>query len=163
MKKICLLAAMVLSAAVMAQSAPATAQAVAQSAPLRSPDHGPILAGQGAYLLPGGYFTTRGAQIVDRKGIPVRIASVGWYGLEGNSALRGLDSINYKKTMDAIVADGFNTIRIPWCDLLLQCSNCVSFSTTIPTTAVVANNQTGFGSIKGRAPMAPTAREMLEQ
>jgi endoglucanase len=50
----------------------------------------------------------------------VRIASVGWYGFEGNSALRGLDSINYKKTMDAIVADGFNTIRIPWCDLLLQ-------------------------------------------
>jgi endoglucanase len=120
MKKICLLVAMVLSAAMITQSVPTSAQAVTQSVSLRSQDHGPIPARQGGYLLPGGYFTTRGAQIVDRKGIPVRIASVGWYGLEGNSALRGLDSINYKKTMDAIVADGFNTIRIPWCDILLQ-------------------------------------------
>lgn len=120
MKRYLLMAAIVLPAAIMAQSSPASAQPATHSAALRNPDHGPIPAGQGGYLLPGGYFSTRGAQIVDRKGNPVRIASVGWYGFEGNSALRGLDSINYKKTMDAIVADGFNTIRIPWCDLLLK-------------------------------------------
>src|SRR6185437_16600479 len=120
MKLYLLMAAIALPAALMAQSSPTFAQPATHSATLRNPDHGPIPAGQGAYLLPGGYFSTRGAQLVDRKGNPVRIASVGWYGFEGNSALRGLDSINYKKTMDAIVADGFNTIRIPWCDLLLK-------------------------------------------
>ncbi len=116
-----LLMAVALPGAAIAQQSPSSSQPSSlQSTALRNPHHGPIPAGQGGYLLPGGYFSTHGAQIVDRKGNPVRIASIGWYGLEGNSALRGLDSINYKKTMDAIVADGFNTIRIPWCDLLLK-------------------------------------------
>jgi endoglucanase len=76
--------------------------------------------GQGGFLLPEGYFHTSGSQIVDGQGRPVRIASVGWPGDDGTGfAPRGLYAVNYQDTMRGMVADGFNTIRIPWNDLLL--------------------------------------------
>lgn len=72
------------------------------------------------YLLPNGYFHTIGSQLVDWSGNPVRIASVGWSGDDGTGfAPRGLYAVNYQATMRGMVADGFNTIRIPWNDLLL--------------------------------------------
>lgn len=71
-------------------------------------------------LLPKGYLHTFGSQIVDPNDRPVRIASVGWPGDDGTGfAPRGLYAVNYKETMRGMVADGFNTIRIPWCDVLL--------------------------------------------
>ncbi len=76
--------------------------------------------GQGGYLLPEGYFHVRGTQIVDREDRPIRIASVGWSGDDGTGfAPRGLYAVNYQATMRGMIADGFNAIRIPWCDLLL--------------------------------------------
>ena len=78
---------------------------------------------RGGYLLPKGWFTTRGAQIVDEKGSPVRIASVGLPGNDGtDGALRFLHFVNYQTTMRGLVADGFNTIRIAWSDLTLNAS-----------------------------------------
>jgi endoglucanase len=69
-------------------------------------------AGPTGFLLPRGYFHTRGAQIVDCKGNPVRIAAVGWPGYDGNGyVFRGLYSVGYKATMRGMVADGFNTVR----------------------------------------------------
>ncbi len=76
--------------------------------------------GQGGYLMPYGYLHTRGSQIIDRNETPARIASVGWSGDDGTGfAPRGLYAVNYQATMRGMVADGFNTIRIPWNDLLL--------------------------------------------
>jgi endoglucanase len=71
-------------------------------------------------LLPPGFFHTHRSQIVDQFDRPVRIASVGWSGDDSDGfAPRGLYAVNYKETMREMVADGFNTIRIPWNDLLL--------------------------------------------
>jgi aryl-phospho-beta-D-glucosidase BglC (GH1 family) len=71
---------------------------------------------RGGYLLPSGYLSTQGAQIVDSNGTPVRIASVGWAGTDGpaGSVLNGLGSASYKTILDSIKEDGFNTVRIPW-------------------------------------------------
>lgn len=78
-------------------------------------------AGRGGYLLPSGWFTTKGSQIVDERGNPVRIASVGLPGNDGtDGALRFLRSVNYQTTLRGAVADGFNTIRIAWSDLTLN-------------------------------------------
>ena len=78
-------------------------------------------AGRGGLLLPKGWFTTRGAQIVDERGKPVRIASVGLPGYDGtDNALRFLRFVNYEVTMRGVVADGFNTVRIAWSDLTLN-------------------------------------------
>jgi endoglucanase len=78
---------------------------------------------RGGALLPRGWFSTKGAQIIDDQGHSVRIASVGWPGTDGIAfAPRGLNAVNYQTTMCGMVADGFNTIRIPWSDRLLSAS-----------------------------------------
>jgi endoglucanase len=57
-------------------------------------------------LLPAGDFTTKGNQIVDREGRPVRLACVGW-----NQVNEGLSL--ERQTM-LMAADGFNCIRFSW-------------------------------------------------
>ena len=78
-------------------------------------------AGRGGSLLPTGYLSTHGNQIVDSAGNPVRIASIGWSGTDSLSfAPYGLWQSSLQQNIDGIKADGFNTIRVPWSDLLLQ-------------------------------------------
>jgi endoglucanase len=81
----------------------------------------PATSGQGGFLLPAGYLSTSGNQIVDSNDNPVRIDSIGWNGTDGaaGSALQGLYAASYQTIMNAIKADGFNTIRIPWSDVAL--------------------------------------------
>jgi len=71
---------------------------------------------RGGSLLPSGYLSTSGNQVVDAAGNPVRIDSIGWYGTDGpaGSALQGLWSTSYGQILDSIKGGGFNTVRIPW-------------------------------------------------
>jgi aryl-phospho-beta-D-glucosidase BglC (GH1 family) len=73
---------------------------------------------RGGFLLPPGFLSTSGSQIVDDSGRNVRIASIGWNGTEGRpgAAPSGLWRVSYKAVLDSIVASGFNTVRIPWTD-----------------------------------------------
>jgi aryl-phospho-beta-D-glucosidase BglC (GH1 family) len=57
-------------------------------------------------LLPAGYLSTDGNQIIDAAGVDVRIASVGW----------NQNFTNIPATVAAIAASGFNTIRVSWDD-----------------------------------------------
>ncbi|HEY0185763.1 MAG TPA: cellulase family glycosylhydrolase, partial [Rhodopila sp.] len=77
--------------------------------------------GRGGYLLPAGYLSTKGSQIVDASGNPVRIDSIGWAGTDGvaGGAQDGLEATSLQTIMNAIKADGFNTIRIPWSNVNL--------------------------------------------
>lgn len=69
-------------------------------------------------MLPAGYLHTEGNQIVSANSTPVRIAAIGWSGGDGGRYVpEGLYTVNYRHTMDSIKALGFNTIRLPWCDL----------------------------------------------
>lgn len=79
-------------------------------------------AGRGGKLLPAGYLHTQGSQIVDNSGNFVRIASIGWHGTDGlpGNAPSGLWHASFTDIMDAIVAAGFNTVRIPWTDVSLN-------------------------------------------
>jgi aryl-phospho-beta-D-glucosidase BglC (GH1 family) len=66
-------------------------------------------------LLPGGFLSTSGNQIVDSNGTPVKIAAINWFGLEGTSyAPGGLNVVSYESIMDAMKNAGFNTIRLPF-------------------------------------------------
>jgi endoglucanase len=80
------------------------------------------------------YLSTSGSQIIDSSGNPVRIASIGWNGTDGaaGSALQGLYGTSFQTIMNAIKADGFNTIRIPWSDISL---------TSVPTSAQIDYSQ----------------------
>ncbi|HTR16987.1 MAG TPA: glycoside hydrolase family 5 protein [Acetobacteraceae bacterium] len=78
--------------------------------------------GRGGDLLPSGYLSTQGNQIVDANGNPVRIDSIGWNGTAGpaGSALQGLWAASYESILDSMKADGFNAVRIPWTDVNLN-------------------------------------------
>ena len=75
-----------------------------------------------AALLPSGYLSTRGSQIVGRSGAPVRIACVGGFGtvivggrLEYGGPYKGLDA-----NLAAVRALGFNCIRADFNDKSLD-------------------------------------------
>jgi endoglucanase len=78
--------------------------------------------GRGGSLLPSGYLSTRGSQIVDADGTPVRISSIGWDGTDGKAgaALEGLWAANYRTILQSIKDDGFNAVRIPWSNVNLD-------------------------------------------
>ena len=72
-------------------------------------------------LLPEGFLSTDGNQIVAADGTPVKIAAINWYGLETpNFAPTGLYAQNYQTMMNEMVQAGFNTIRLPWSDQLFD-------------------------------------------
>ena len=79
--------------------------------------------GSGQGLLPSGYLSTDGNQIVDANGDPVRIDAIGWSGADSLTfAPYGLYQSNLQQDLLEIKDDGFNTIRVPWSDLLLTAS-----------------------------------------
>ena len=75
-------------------------------------------------LLPPGYLHTRGSQIVDCHGHPVRIAAVGWASCLGNGVVGwvpdGLNDAPLQTMMNNIETIGFNTIRVHWADPSLR-------------------------------------------
>jgi len=81
---------------------PASGQpAPAQCARPPVPAGTPLFAGS---LIPPGYLHTDGSQIVSADGLPVRIASVGWFtGFENPAA-----------SIAKMIRLGFNTVRIEW-------------------------------------------------
>jgi aryl-phospho-beta-D-glucosidase BglC (GH1 family) len=68
-----------------------------------------------------GFFRTQGNQIIDSEGRKVRIAGVSWFGFETPEMCpHGLWSRGYKSMLDQIKAQGFNTIRLPYCSQMLD-------------------------------------------
>lgn len=67
------------------------------------------------FLLPAGILSTSGSQIVDSSGASVRMACVGWDGVNGQGGSpAGLDLSGYKQNLDSIAAAGFNCVRMSW-------------------------------------------------
>jgi endoglucanase len=65
-----------------------------------------------------GYLSTRGSQIVDSTGTPVRLTGLNWFGMEtDNKTFHGLwASVTWKSMMDHMAQLGYNTIRVPYSD-----------------------------------------------
>ncbi|MBI2942116.1 MAG: cellulase family glycosylhydrolase [Chloroflexi bacterium] len=67
------------------------------------------------------YFSTRGAKIVDASGNEVRITGVNWFGMEtGTYAPHGLWARRWTDMLDQIAALGYNTIRLPYSNAILD-------------------------------------------
>ncbi|MDQ6692222.1 MAG: glycoside hydrolase family 5 protein, partial [Candidatus Dormibacteraeota bacterium] len=87
-----------------------------------------ILHAQGA-----GFWHTGGSRILDANDQQVRIAGINWYGFETTRGVAGgLTSQDYKSILGTIHAQGYNTIRIPL-------SNQVVESPQIPSSISYAN------------------------
>ncbi len=65
-----------------------------------------------------GYLSTKGTQIVDSTGAPVRLTGLNWFGMEtDNKTFHGLwASVTWKSMMDHMAQLGYNTIRVPYSD-----------------------------------------------
>lgn len=74
-----------------------------------------------------GYWHTSGTSIVDDSGRPVRIAGVTWYGMESSYWVpAGLDQRPYTAIMDMIKKLGYNTVRLPYSNELVETNPIVS-------------------------------------
>jgi endoglucanase len=81
-------------------------------------------AGAGPVSLTGlgaGYWHTRGQQILDSRGRPVRIAGINWYGFETpGEVAHGLWSQDYRTIINDVRKLGYNTIRIPFSNQMVE-------------------------------------------
>jgi endoglucanase len=68
-----------------------------------------------------GYWHTSGNKILDSAGNQVRIAGINWYGFETpDMVAHGLWSVDYKAIVDDIRQLGYNTIRIPFSNQMIE-------------------------------------------
>lgn len=68
-----------------------------------------------------GYLHTSGSQLVDENGQPVRLTGLSWFGMETDwYAPHGLDRQPLSWMLDQIQQQGFNAIRIPYCNQMLD-------------------------------------------
>lgn len=67
------------------------------------------------------YWHTSGNRIVDAANRPIRIAAVNWSGMQGSNFVpSGLDRQPLSAIMDRIASLGFNTIRLPFSNALVE-------------------------------------------
>ncbi len=81
-----------------------------------------VFTGQTPLLAQGtGYWHTSGNRILDANNQQVRIAGLNWYGFETTDAVaHGLSSADYKAILANIQALGYNTIRIPFSNQMVE-------------------------------------------
>jgi len=120
------------AAAALGPQAVANAPAVhaAAAAPAAAPV--PAASGVGA-----GFWHTSGNQILDSGGNPVRIAGINWYGFETQDEIaHGLWVQDYHTVINDIAALGYNTIRIPFSNQMVE-------TPAVPQNFSVHNNTGG--------------------
>jgi endoglucanase len=90
--------------------------AAAARPPASSAAPRPAASGVGA-----GYWHTSGNQILDSGGNPVRIAGINWYGFETpDEIVHGLWAQDYHTIINDIKSLGYNTIRIPFSNQMVE-------------------------------------------
>src|SRR3984957_961747 len=113
-----------------------------------------------------GYWHTSGKQILDSTGQVVRIGGVNWYGFETPDFLaHGLWAQDYKTILNTIKSNGYNVIRIPFSNQMVE-SNPVPTNYTSFANGAAANTalvgQTALAALdnprpKPAAAMSPAA------
>ena len=85
-----------------------------------------------------GYWHTAGSQIVDSNNQSVRIAGVNWYGFETTDELaHGLWAQDYHTVLSEIKSNGYNVIRIPFSNQMVETpSNPTNFTQNVNGQAV---------------------------
>jgi len=93
-----------------------------------------------AFAQGAGYWHTNGNRIVDSNGQTVRIAGVNWYGFETTDYLaHGLWAQDYKTVLNTIHSLGYNVIRLPFSNQMVE-SNPVPGNYTTYADGAPANS-----------------------
>ncbi len=90
-----------------------------------------------------GYWHTSGNQVLDSNGNVVRIAGVNWYGFETTDYLaHGLWAQDYKTILNTIKSLGYNVIRVPFSNQMVESdpvpSNFTSYANGQPANTVLS-------------------------
>lgn len=98
-----------------------------------------------AWAQGAGYWHTSGSKILDATGAQVRIAGINWYGFETPDYLaHGLWAQDYKTILNTIKSRGYNLIRIPFSNQMVE-------SDPIPTNFTkYANGQPANAALIGQ-------------
>jgi len=100
-----------------------------------------------------GYLHTCGPYIEDYAGHPVRLLSVNWYGFEANGFVAaGLDRRTYADIIATVKGLGYNTLRIPFSNEMVETNPVVS---SLTQTCPNGEPQTACRAIDGRALLGP--------
>jgi endoglucanase len=92
-----------------------------------------------AFSQGAGYWHTSGNQILDSNNQVVRLAGVNWYGFETPDFLaHGLWAQDYKTILNTIKSNGYNVIRIPFSNQVVE-SNPIPTNFTSSANGVPAN------------------------
>ena len=68
-----------------------------------------------------GYWHTSGSRILDAHGRTVRIAGISWFGFETrDQVVHGLGDQDYRQILHTISLNGFNTIRLPFSNQMVE-------------------------------------------
>ena len=96
-----------------------------------------------------GYWHTSGNQILDSNGEAVRIAGINWYGFETTDYLaHGLWAQDYTTVLNTIKSLGFNVVRIPFSNQMVE-------SNPVPTNyTTYANGQPANAALVGQTALA---------
>jgi aryl-phospho-beta-D-glucosidase BglC (GH1 family) len=85
-----------------------------------SPDAASLLTNQIVATIPT-WLHAEGTQIADARGNPVHIAALNWYGAESpDFVVGGLDFRSYQQILQTIHDLGYNTIRLPFSNQLVE-------------------------------------------
>ncbi|HVV22623.1 MAG TPA: cellulase family glycosylhydrolase [Pseudonocardiaceae bacterium] len=96
-----------------------------------------------------GYWHTSGNQILDSAGNPVRIAGINWYGFETpDEVVHGLWSQDYHAIIDDIRNLGYNTIRIPFSNQMVETPIVPQGISNYNSTGPINTDLTGLNSLQ---------------
>jgi endoglucanase len=87
-------------------------------------------------------FHTKGRHILDAEGIPLKLASLNWYGASDTDYVPGGLDVQHRDTIAALIRDlGFNSVRLPYADEIV-------INNPVIKPGVIAANADIFSSTK---------------
>ncbi len=104
----------------------------------------PMAVAQGA-----GYWHTSGNKILDANGTQVRIAGINWYGFETTrGVVGGLTSQDYKAILQTIKTQGYNTVRIPFSNQMVETPQVPSSISFTNASGAINTDLQGLNSLQ---------------
>ena len=104
----------------------------------------------------GNYLNAVGNKLFDSYGNEVQITGVNWFGFETSmNHFHGLWTRDHKSMLQQIKDQGFNTIRIPWCNEILR-------NTIQPLQATGTDSYTGVSPMNLEESQVTTPLELLD-
>jgi endoglucanase len=96
-----------------------------------------------------GYWHTSGNQVLDSNNQPVRIAGINWYGFETTDAVaHGLWAQDYHTIVNTIKALGYNTIRMPFSNQMVETNPTPSNLSFFGSTGPINTDLKGLTSLQ---------------